>query len=190
MIGDALHNLRSALDILWHDIIEECGGTVTRFTRFPIRKTVDELKGPMSNFLKEKQIEAEVHDLLLAEIKPYQTGNYFIWALDDLNIRDKHQLLIPVLKIMHITDVSFEDEDGKEWPLDNILIADEPWTIQLKEFYRMNLTVKNKGHAASAIFFDIGFPFEGKPIIPALEGIAKETSRTVQAFETLLFGEP
>lgn len=90
---------------------------------------------------------------------------------------------------MHITDVSFEDEDGKEWPLENVLIADEPWTIQLKEFYGKNLTVKNKGHASSAIFFDIGFPFEGKPVIPALDGITEEVLRTVNAFEAFLFGQ-
>jgi hypothetical protein len=189
MIGDALHNLRSALDILWNDTIVECGGRPTKWSRFPIRDTADELKAPLSNLLEQQQIETEVQNLLLHTVKPYKAGNYSIWALDDLNVRDKHQLLIPTLKIMNIWDVSFEDENGKEWPLNNILIADEPWTIRLKEFWGKNLKVKNKGQSASNIFFDIGFPFEGKPIIPALDGIAKEVLRTVEAFESFLFGE-
>ena len=189
IIGDALHNLRSALDVLWHDVITECGGKSLKYTRFPIRDTADELMAPLNNALKEKQIETEVQNLLLNDIRPYQAGNYNIWALDDLNIRDKHQLLIPVLKIMHITGVSFEDENGKEWPLQKLLIADEPWTLPLREFFGKKLTVKNKGHAASAVFFNSGFPFEGKKVTDALDGIAKEVSRTVQAFDTLLFGE-
>jgi hypothetical protein len=93
-----------------------------------------------------------------------------------------------VMKIMHIIDVSFEDEHGKEWPLNKLLIADEPWTLQVKEFYGKNLRLKNKGRAASTIFFDSGFPFEGKQVIPALDGIAKEVSRTVEALDALLFG--
>jgi hypothetical protein len=189
MIGDALHNLRSALDILWHDIIIECGGRVSKYSRFPIRDTADELKAPLNNLLKEKQIEGEVHNFLLNDVKPYQTGNYNIWALDDLNIRDKHQLLIPVLKIMHITEVSFEDECGKEWPLNSFLVADQSWTLQLKEFFGKNLHMKNKGGAASTIFFSSDSPFKGTRVIPALDGIAKEVSRTVQAFDTLLFGK-
>jgi hypothetical protein len=189
MIGDVLHNLRSALDILWNDIIVECGGTVTKWSRFPIRDTVDELKAPLSNLLKEKQIEIEVQNLLLNDIKPYEAGNYALWALDDLNTSDKHRLVIPVLKIMHIIGVSFQDENGKEWPLDKFLIADKPWTLPLKNFHGQTLTVKNKGQATSTIFFDSGFPFAGKQIIPSLDSITKEVSRTVKAFETLLFGE-
>ncbi len=188
MIGDVLHNLRSALDILWNDIIIECGGKVSKYSRFPIRDTADELKAPLINILKEQQIEIEVHDFLLNQIKPYKAGNYPIWALDDLNVRDKHQLLIPVLKIMHIRGVSFEDEDGKEWPLDKLLIADQSWTLPLREFFGKNLRVKNKGHATTGIFFNNGFPFAGKPVIPALDGIAKEVSSIVQAFKALLFG--
>ena len=74
MIGDVLHNLRSALDILWHDVIRECGGTPSRYSRFPIRNTADELKGPLNNLLEEQQIEPEVENLLLNSIKPYQAG--------------------------------------------------------------------------------------------------------------------
>jgi hypothetical protein len=65
LMGDALHNLRSALDILWHDVITECGGTTSKFTRFLIRDTRDELVAPLKNALKEQQIIPEVHDFLL-----------------------------------------------------------------------------------------------------------------------------
>lgn len=189
MIGDVLHNLRSALDILWNDIIVECGGTVTKWSGFPIRNTVDELKALLSNLVEKKQIEAIVQSLLLNDIKPYEAGNHPLWALHNLNIVDKHRLIIPVIKIMHIIGVSFEDENGKEWPLDTLLMADRPWTLPLKNFHGKTLTIKNKGQPASSIVFHHGVPFAGEQIVPSLDGIAKEVSRTVKAFETRLFGE-
>ncbi len=189
LIGDVLHNLRSALDILWNDVIVECGGAPTKWSRFPVRDTADELIAPLANLLKQKQIEIEVQRLLLDHIKPYEAGNYSIWALDDLNIRDKHQLLIPVLKIMHIRGVCFEDECGKEWPLERLLMADTLWTLPLPEFYRKDIRVKNKGHATTGVFFNHGLPYAGAPVVPTLDRITKEVLRTVEAFSTLLFGE-
>src|ERR1700680_3024770 len=41
VIGDALHNLRSALDLLYYEVVRECGAS--KWTRFPVRDTRDEL---------------------------------------------------------------------------------------------------------------------------------------------------
>ena len=188
MIGDALHNLRSALDILWHDIIRECGGTPSRYTRFPIRETADELEPAFKDMLKKKQIEIVVKNFLMSDIKPYKAGNYSLWALEDLNVRDKHQLLIPLLKSMYITGICLKDENANEWHIEGVLYGDRPWSHLLPQCAGRNLEVKNKGHATSTILFDMGFPFEGEPVLPALDRIAKEVSRTVKAFEALLFG--
>ena len=35
--GDALHNLRSALDLLFYQAMHESTGTTDKYTRFPIR---------------------------------------------------------------------------------------------------------------------------------------------------------
>ena len=58
-------------------------------------KTRQELEGTLKGTLKEKQISTYVHDFILNTIKPYKAGNFPIWAVDDMNIMDKHQLLIP-----------------------------------------------------------------------------------------------
>src|ERR1700691_1151478 len=189
MIGDVLDNLRSALENLWNDVILECGGKVTKYSRFPIRDTAEELEGPLANFLKKQQIEIEVKNLLLGRIKPYKAGNHPLWALDDLNIRDKHQLLIPVLKKMYIRGVSFEDEKGKELMLDGSLIADRPRNFPLQGVDGKSLRIKNKGYLTTGIFLGEGLPFTGQPVIRVLDRITKEVLRTVKAFETLLFGE-
>jgi hypothetical protein len=44
IIGDALHNLRSALDHLYYQVVLACGGKPTKWTIFPIRDTREELE--------------------------------------------------------------------------------------------------------------------------------------------------
>ena len=153
-IGDALHNLRSALDFLWHEIVSECEGVPTKWTRFPVRDSRGELIA--------------------------------IWALDDLNIGDKHKLLVPVLKFMRFSDVRLED--GKSSPLyeNNFWLMDESCSIRLREADDIRVTVKDKGHATATIIFDIGVPFQGEAVISALHRIAEEVTRTVKGFALLL----
>jgi hypothetical protein len=188
IVGDALHNLRSSLDILWHGVIAHCDGSSSKYTRFPIRDTRDELIAPLRGALKEKQISAEIHDFMLNVIKPYEAGNYPIWALDDLNIRDKHQLIIPMFKLMWVFGVCIEDGHGEPF-YPGALMADEPCRIKLPiELYGKKLAVKNKGHAAPNVFFQLGFPFESEPIMQSLSRIAEEVTRTVKAFELVCGG--
>lgn len=48
------------------------------------------------------------------------------------------------------------------------------------------VTGKDKGHGSAAIVFGMGIPFQGEAVIPTLKGIAKEGTRTVEAFERIL----
>lgn len=47
------------------------------------------------------------------------------------------------------------------------------------------LAVKDKGHAAIAIVFNIGVPFEGDSVIQSLDKIAKSVTGTIDAFDAL-----
>ena len=187
IIGDTLHNLRSALDILWHEVIAYCGGEPTKYTRFLIRDTREELIAPMNGALKEQQITRDVHDFIFDSVKPYKAGNYCLWAVDDLNVRDKHQLIIPVTQLSAIADVCFEDDQGASFPFDYWLLADESWRIRLKEFYGRKLTVKDKGHATGNILFDIP-PFEGQAVIPSLNSLSIAVLGTLESFANLMPG--
>ena len=116
IIGDALHNLRSALDLLYFETVELCDGASTKWTRFPFADTRDQLIGRLHSALEKKQITRNVYNLILNIVKPYEGGSAALWTLDDLNITDKHQLLIPVLKLVMLRDVRFEDEQHRVLP--------------------------------------------------------------------------
>jgi len=104
IIGDVLHNLKSALDILYYQIFDAYTGAANHRTRFPVRDHREELVGSVKGGLKQKGLTdnpsaALIVDLLLDIVKPYKAGNVPLWSLHELNILDKHQLLIPVLGI-------------------------------------------------------------------------------------------
>ncbi len=97
--GDAIHNLRSALDHLACATVS-MNGTVTSDTAFPIwRKpsvpTVQEYKSLVLG--KVKGAPQPFIDVLLG-YQPYERGLHdALWAIDYLDITDKHKLLIEAL---------------------------------------------------------------------------------------------
>ena len=185
IIGDVLHNLRSALDLMYYQVVLRCNGNPTKWTRFPIRDTRQELEGFLNGALKQKQITPAIQAFILDTIKPYKAGNYALWAVDDLNIMDKHQLLVPMLELMLIEGICLKDDKNIEIPIDPIFM-DDSWSMRLRHLYGRNLTVHDKGHASSTILFHLGTAFEGKAVLPALNGIAEEVTRTIEAFDILI----
>lgn len=184
-IGDALHNLRSALDLMYYETVLACNGVPTAWTRFPICKTGKELtKRWAKSALKQKQVSCPVIGLVLDTIKPYEAGNPLLWALHALNIVDKHQLLIPMLKFMGFTGVRLEDDKGQRIGRSEYLM-NKSCTIRLMDANDRKVTVKDKGHASMAILFDEGTPLQGESIVPTLKRIAEVVTRTVEAFELL-----
>ncbi len=187
ILGDALHNLRGALDLLYYQIVLQGEGTLSRWTHFPIFETREELEAFLNEALKKKQITAAIHGLILATIMPYRAeasraaGNYPLWALHKLNIMDKHRLLIPARP--HIGFAGLRLEDDQRTVLDEGVsyIIDDSGRVRLDA--QGSVAIKNKAQARGTILFDGGLPHEWQPLIPALNGIAEEVTGTVKAFE-------
>jgi hypothetical protein len=89
ILGDAIHNLRSALDHAW------CMMVVTQGTwaKFPFRRTRTEFEAAV-NGLKDN-VSDEIKQCLLHSVQPYPGGRCeLLLHLHDLDIEDKHRLLI------------------------------------------------------------------------------------------------
>jgi hypothetical protein len=176
-IGDALHNLRSALDLMYYGVIEN----PTDWSRFPFDKTREELeKRWLVSALKQKQISSKFGKFVLDTIKPYEAGNPILWGLHNLNIIDKHKLLIPVLKLVAITGISLEDDKGRQVGHSTYFI-DESCEIRLRDADDRNVTVKDKGKVPATVLFGEGTPFHGDGVVVALMGITEEVTRTIEA---------
>jgi hypothetical protein len=93
IVGDAAHNLRSALDVLVCDVAR-LRGVPTSNVRFPLG--VDE--PGFEQRLKNCQIPRIGDDVatVIRSLRPYRSGNKALRDLHDLDVQDKHELVVPV----------------------------------------------------------------------------------------------
>lgn len=183
--GDALHNLRSSLDILFCRVVKWCGGQDTPWTHFPIRDGREQVCERLDKTLKKKQISTAVRDFILNTIKPYKAGNFSLWALHELNMMDKHQLLIPTFGLVRISGIRLRNEKDEIIEVPPIY-TESTFDSRLDENWGWNLTLENQGSAQVAVIFDLRTPYPAEPVIMALDAITKEVSRAIEAFELLL----
>lgn len=100
IVGDAVHNLRSALDHLAFHLVmvgTDKGGTRTErweTIQFPITHCADSYKSKRTaekvQGMELKAIEA------IDALKPYKGGNEPLWFLHKLDNTDKHSFVLPI----------------------------------------------------------------------------------------------
>jgi len=91
--GDVIHNLRSALDHLADHLVRVAGGTPSNQTGFPISRDAAKYKAEQCRKTKGMGPDAIKE---IDKIKPYGGGNNTLWGLHQLDIVDKHRLLITI----------------------------------------------------------------------------------------------
>lgn len=104
--GDAIHNLRSVLDHMVCHLVTANGNAINGATAFPIHQAPP--KGKMADSAKVNGVTPLAIDLIEA-CQPYMTLCDDLWELHQLDIADKHQLLllvcaIPIRAVVTISD--------------------------------------------------------------------------------------
>lgn len=96
LVGDFVHNLRSALDHLVYALTELDGGTPDRWTQFPISKTENDFNSVVSRQIPALSAE---HRAKIERAQPYHAADgyelhplYCIWELSNA---DKHRVVQP-----------------------------------------------------------------------------------------------
>jgi hypothetical protein len=196
IVGDCIHNLRSALDLLANDLVRDNGGTTTKYTAFPIgsNKTyfhssgITKVKGASAAAIK-----------LIERLKPYQGGNKTLLRLHEIDIADKHLLLIPVAAahgdfgFRHELVINGVDQSppspwyitkatDRKFPLKN---GDELIAYQRRIG---NFEDKTDFHFAFEIAFGEGQIFDGDAVIPTLHQLIQFTERLIDIFARHIFG--
>lgn len=93
LLGDAIHNARSALDYLAWQLVIAGGGTPDVNTSFPIADSQEKFNSICSKKLRGATIGAIE---ATGSLRPFGGGDDRFWRLHKLDIEDKHHLLIPV----------------------------------------------------------------------------------------------
>lgn len=116
-LGDALHNLRCALDYAINEILEGRNERITfpmdeeranLHDSFRTEATIIEgrTKKKGRNSILE-QTAPGIGAFIVDELRPYKAAKGYLWPLNKLDNADKHRLLIPVLvpQTIEITNV-------------------------------------------------------------------------------------
>lgn len=187
IFGDAVHNFRTALDILANDLVTWSGAEPKK-VYFPFGRDAAGFESELK--LKMGQAPDAIKDIVRG-LKPYPGGNDLLRAMHDLDIGDKH---IAVMKAEHAVRVdvpaNITSAPGKipRYDLDPDAIKIIPMDMTgwpVPRDYRPLGKV-----AGGEIIYTIapGLPLEGEPVNNVLDGMADLAQNIVKKFETHCFG--
>jgi hypothetical protein len=186
IIGDAIHNLRSALDHMACELVRAKGKSDDDVV-FPILKT--NTKGNFGSIIKNSKIGRAGKDVvrLIRGLQPYPGGaGSAIAALHDIDIVDKHRLLVPTGKVM----VPFPATTIIRGSTITLLLQDKPKLIEdgdilLRTEDVKSLTAGDELNASFNVAFATGTCLEGEPVTALLRELADYLAQVVEAFALL-----
>jgi hypothetical protein len=91
--GDVVHNLRSALDHLMWQLVHANGGEPSYKTEFPVGRSETHFEAIRAR--KTEGISESALDVLNS-LKPYKGGSEAFWRIHQLDVVDKHRLMLTV----------------------------------------------------------------------------------------------
>lgn len=182
--GDAIHNLRTALDYAWIAAVERhLPFPPDDFSKFPVFKT----REAVENALKGRKIDAlcpSLYKLIVSDIKPYLGGDESVYYLHDLDISDKHLLLIPTIALNVIRNVAFKNKETGQVVRGGAWSTPEPG-IHFVDFPEGHWDIEDNGELAVAVIFtDIKY-MQGMGILPSLQFFSKLTLQIIELLDTL-----
>lgn len=185
ILGDALHNLRAALDHAYCELVRARGHTPHERSFFPIvnpngKDTWQSRKASMEGHEKSGfGPGTRIIEVLSDEVQPYLGGNgEDLVRLHELDIADKHMVLLPTQQMTFITDL--RTKGGEQISGVRVVTSGKP-AIEFGPGAGLDPSYNNK--ASFEICFGGGQPFEGQPIMPILEGLAARVDETLHLLE-------
>jgi hypothetical protein len=193
VIGDALHNLRSALDYIACELVIASGGVVTTDTAFPFGKDA----AVFEQSLKRRVPVVSQRALqLVRRLRPYNGGNRTLWQLHCLDIEDKHRAIVPAVAAWHTALFPLAARGSKpgdpffgesliyrvtpEYPVrDGHLLM----RTQNPGQHAHLLDELNDPHFRFDIVFGPGQVVAGEPVLPVLERFYDYVARVTDLFD-------
>lgn len=186
IIGDTIHNLRSALDHLACDMIRQSGQEPTRYHGFPIYEKKTDFDGGITS--KMKGAANKFMDFVKAQ-RPYRDcgGNAWVHDLSALDNDDKHIVLTPTIGVVKISNARIILPDGGITTLTDVYVRGNG-KINLIHITGIQGTPKleTDDKATLSIQLDKGTSFEGIDVVETLRqfsgGISEILNEAVNLF--------
>jgi hypothetical protein len=186
VLGDALHNLRAALDYAYNIASDANSATWSDWRKFPFGKDRQSLEGSINGH-KAKGIAPS--DLVLSksmdEIQPYERGVLDLYGLHKLDITDKHHVLIPTRREMRIDNLVLPGGGG----IRGITLV-LPNETKGAEFISApgGAVLHGNTEGTFEICFENGQPYEGQSILETVKRLRANTEAALTIIENALKG--
>jgi hypothetical protein len=181
IIGDAVHNLRSALDLLACDLVR-LNGNSTKGVYFPFSTDASGLKRQ----IRDKNLDRAGPDIvaLVISLKPYRGGNLALRGIHDLDVQDKHQALIPVANVVDAPGgiLMFGGRPNKIPNWQSLVTRDGQVIVMMPAVG--NLSVGDEIAASFTLAFAETEPMAGREVVEALHELAELVAGILETFKT------
>ena len=196
--GDAIHNLRSALDHLAASLVRDAGNTPSKQTYFPICQSpahyVAESPGKIKGMRKTDIARIDL-------LKPYLRGEDRLWGLHRMDITDKHDLILTQTQCVGGVNYRISEADTVETmgginifgrtPSTDKKIVTVPLFGQFPTPEKGKVLVRFPGNTEKdeddRFSFDIAFGdvqvFKGRLVLPSLRELANLVQGIVDSFK-------
>lgn len=187
VIGDAVHNLRSALDLLAWQLVEANGGTPTRWTSFPIADSPNEFESGGPNKIKGASEEAVE---LLRRVRPYKGGYDALWRLHRLDATDKHRILLTVGTSHQATEFVYPLGRTTFGPI-TLKVRRPKTVVDGEEIYRVAAAYREstEKQPEPKFAFDVAFAepgiVNGEAVIPTIHQLVSVVQGVLKLFAPL-----
>lgn len=183
-IGDAIHNMRTALDLLACDLAR-LNGESAHNVYFPFAQNANDL----DEQIRKKKFRRAGSDAvaLLKTMEPYTGGNALLRGIHDLDILDKHQLIVPVFSTAMVRELRIATPQGRTSTFRNCQFIGRRFRIGVPPGCRIEPGYTIEARPAFAA--GTPQPFTEADVIKSLEEGAELVLCIVEAFEALRFGK-
>jgi hypothetical protein len=186
LLGDAVHNLRAALDLLACDLVRLNEGDTTK-VYWPFSETASGFEMAIT----KRHVDRASPDVvdIVRSLQSYKGGNDALWGIHDLDITDKHKLLIPVATMAGITDVRLMQGPGVVHMSGIYVTPVHDGSIVALLPAASNIKVGDEFEAAFKITFGKGQPFARQSVVEILYQLVQTVERIIQRFEVHFVGQ-
>ncbi|XBQ17271.1 MAG: hypothetical protein ABL308_05180 [Oceanicaulis sp.] len=183
IVGDFIHNVRSALEHVASDLFAAAAGNEEARTRskFPMHEEEKNLQREVERSAINAAFP-DVAKLIVDQIKPYKAGNRHLWLTGKLWNIDKHRLPIVSYGITEISGISGFTERGRNTFSNMTAVVEQGRAVGLIATDEP-MTITNYGSATFYVNFDEPGLMEGDPVLQTLLLMAQSVDDAIRAIE-------
>jgi len=188
-MGDAAHNLRTALDHWATSVVTQIAGNKEdRSIYFPFSGEGKKLEDA-ADYIAIHNIAPDIAEFISKDIKPCFDTDRRLWRVIELDNIDKHEFKLPSVFI-GLVDIVDDRPSGNLSGMNQCRFAGNAARSFVLWSSSAPITIRANYEAT----LDINFPkeglFAGQPVIPTLRNLIKIVTQTLNDLERFLQNRP